>query len=87
MRAKMEIETMVICLVYVERLKQVGISLNIKNWKKVIFISLILASKVWDDDSYENVHFAKAFTVYTLQEINNLERTFLSIIEFNVHVK
>ena len=46
MRAKMEKETVVICLIYIERLRLKGITLNARNWKRVVFISLILASKV-----------------------------------------
>jgi hypothetical protein len=51
-----------------------------------MFTTLVLASKVWDDDSYENIHFARAFTIFSLKEINDMEATFLNLIDFKVNV-
>jgi Cyclin len=87
-RSKMEKECSIICLIYIERMIQKsGLYINEKNWKKLTLISLIIASKVWDDESYENIHFAKVFTKYPLREINSLERLFLNIIEYDVGIK
>ena len=55
---RMEKEIPILCLVYVERfLTKSGVLMNFSNWKRLTLISLILASKIWDDDSLENVHF------------------------------
>jgi hypothetical protein len=55
---RMEKEIPILCLVYVERfLTRSGCLLNHANWKRLTLISLTLASKIWDDDSLENVHF------------------------------
>jgi len=55
---RMEKEIPILCLVYIERfLKKTGLLMNWSNWKRITLISLILASKIWDDDSLENVHF------------------------------
>lgn len=55
---RMEKEIPILCLVYVERfLTRTGVLMNHANWKRLTLISLILASKIWDDDSLENVHF------------------------------
>ena len=55
---RMEKEIPILCLVYIERfLTKSGLLMNYSNWKRVTLISLILASKIWDDDSLENVHF------------------------------
>jgi len=35
------------------------------NWKNIVLISLILASKIWDDQSLENNSFAKVLNPYT----------------------
>lgn len=87
-RSKMEKECSIVCLIYIERMIQKsGLYINEKNWKKLTLISLIIASKVWDDESYENIHFSKVFTRYPLREINSLERLFLNIIEYDVGVK
>lgn len=55
---RMEKEIPILCLIYLERFTQkTGLMLNWANWKRLVLISLVLASKVWDDDSLENVHF------------------------------
>jgi len=87
-RSKMEKEWSIICLVYIERIMNMsGIQISHRNWKRLTFICLVIASKVWDDESYENKHFAKVFTRFTLKEIVELERMFLGIVDFNVGVK
>ena len=48
---------------------------------------LILASKIWDDESYENVHFAQVFSIISLKEINSMELIFLSMIDYEVNIK
>ena len=48
-------------LVYVERFEAVsGVALTPDNWQRLAVTCMMLASKVWDDDSYENDEFAKA---------------------------
>ena len=55
---RMEKEIPILCLIYLDRFtKKTGILINHTNWKRLATISLILASKIWDDDSLENVHF------------------------------
>jgi hypothetical protein len=51
-----------------------------------VFISLILASKLWDDDSYENVHFARTFPSFTMRELADMESTFLSLIGYSLRL-
>ena len=48
---------------------------------------MTIASKVWDDESYENIHFAKVFTRYPLRDINNMERMFLTLVDYDVGIK
>lgn len=87
-RSKMEKECSIVCLIYIERMiHNTGLYINEKNWKKLTLISLIIGSKVWDDESYENIHFSKVFTRYPLKEINSMERLFLELIEYNVGIK
>lgn len=55
---RMEKEIPILCLIYLERFfTKTGILMNYGNWKRLTLIALILASKIWDDDSLENVHF------------------------------
>ena len=48
---------------------------------------MAIASKIWDDDSFENNHFAQVFKHLSIGEINLLERTFLELINYKVFVK
>ena len=85
---KMEKEVIIISLIYIERLIfNTGFVLNSRNWRKIIFIALIIASKIWDDDSLENIHYSQVFTHLKIGEINLLERTFLELINYKVFVK
>jgi len=84
-KTKMEREVAIVCLAYVERLTlMTGLRINEVNWKRLLFITLILASKIWDDESFENIHFAKTIPKYSLREIGEMESTFLQLIDFSL---
>lgn len=84
----MENEIPVICLVYLERLLELtGILINYENWRRLTLISLCLASKIWDDDSLENVHFPKVMPEIPLKLINRLEQSFLDFLGYDLVVK
>mmetsp|Transcript_33186 Transcript_33186/g.50855 ORF Transcript_33186/g.50855 Transcript_33186/m.50855 type:complete len:187 (-) Transcript_33186:138-698(-) len=86
---KMENEIPVIALAYVDRLLQkTGILINKFNWKRILLICLCVASKVWDDDSLENIHFPKVLADVTLNMITKLEQTFLHVfLNYDIVVK
>jgi hypothetical protein len=85
---KMENEIPIICLVYLERLiMKTGILLTVENWRRLTLIALCLGSKIWDDDSLENVHFPKVLPDVTLKMINELEEKFLEFIDYDLVVK
>ena len=74
----MEKEIPIAALVYIERLiVSSGFGLTSRNWKRITFTALVLASKIWDDESFENENFSKAFPIYTTKDINEMERVFL----------
>ncbi len=84
----MEKEIPILCLVYLERfLTKTGVLMNHANWKRLTLIALILASKIWDDDSLENVHFPQVLPDITLKEISSLEKVFLSLIDFDLMIR
>ncbi|CAD8211201.1 unnamed protein product [Paramecium octaurelia] len=85
--SKMEKEVTILCLVYIERLlTQANISLEPQTWKRVVLISLIIASKIWDDESFENDNFAKVFPQYRTKDINEMERIFLMLLDYRLQV-
>jgi hypothetical protein len=74
----MEKEVVIISLVYIERLLvKAGVGMTTHNWRKISFTALILGSKIWDDESFENNNFSKALPLYKTSEIHELERVFL----------
>ena len=84
----MEKEIPILCLIYVERfLNKSKMLMNYANWKRLTLISLLLASKIWDDDSLENVHFPQVMSDITLKEITSLEAVFLNLIDFNLVIR
>ena len=85
---KMENEIPIVCLVYLEKLLlTTGILLNKWNWRRLVLVCLCLASKIWDDDSLENVHFPKVMSDVTNFEINKLEQLFLEFIDYKLVIK
>jgi hypothetical protein len=85
---RMEKEIPILCLVYIERfLTKSGLLMNHWNWKRMTLISLILASKIWDDDSLENVHFPQVMADISLKEISGLEKVFLQVVDFDLVIK
>lgn len=84
----MENEIPIICLVYLERLiTKTGILLTIENWRRLTLISLCIGSKIWDDDSLENVHFPKVMPDVSLKMINQLEHQILEFLDYDLVIK
>ncbi len=46
-----------------------------------------MASKIWDDESFENDNFATAFPIYSTRQINEMERVFLDFLGYSLYVK
>jgi len=85
--SKMESEIPIMALVYIERLmKKTGVLVNIHNWSRIVMVTLCIASKIWDDESLENEHFAQVFKNVSLKEISVLEKSFLNLIEYEVMI-
>jgi hypothetical protein len=91
-KAQMESDTIIMSLIYVERLLREtngGVRPNLENWKSLLFSCMIMASKVWDDLSMWNVDFSQACprgVTFSLKRINELELAVLSCLKYNVKV-
>lgn len=93
-RSQMEFDTIIMSLIYVERLiKTTEISPGPENWRSIIFACMVLASKVWDDLSMWNVDFSnvasaqsQGMSLFTLQRVNQLELILLKSLGFDVRV-
>ncbi|KAJ5077558.1 cyclin-y [Anaeramoeba ignava] len=86
--AKLNAESLVIMLIYIERLIQSSsLKLTGRNWRRICLTTLLLASKVWDDLAVWNVDWTAMFPQISIAEINELEHHFLEFVEYNVVVK
>ena len=81
-------EVSVVTLVYLDRFCEMsGVALTPDNWQRLTITAMMLASKVWYDESYENLDFAQKFDLYSLTEINTFERIFLKCVSYDMSVK
>ncbi|KAM9982113.1 hypothetical protein ACTFIY_004425 [Dictyostelium cf. discoideum] len=82
---KLDSECAIMCLAYIERIiTYTGITLSSINWRRIVLSALILASKVWEDQSVWNVDFLPVFDNLTAADLNCLERQFLAMLQYNV---
>jgi len=82
---RLDAECGIMCLAYIERMITLtGLTLDPVNWRRIVLSALILASKVWEDQSVWNVDFLPVFDNLTAQDLNKLERQFLALLQYNV---
>ena len=61
--------------------------MNPENWRRLTLSTLMLASKVWEDQAVWNIDFIELFPSINVKELNRLEQGLLSFLEFSVSVK
>ena len=85
-QAQLASEVVMVTLIYLERLLTYAeFDFGSTNWKRLTLGSIMLASKVWDDQAVWNVDFCMIINA-NVDDLNTLERSFLEILQFNVNV-
>jgi len=80
-------ECILVSLIYLEKLMTTSnIEIRFSNWKPLVFMSILLASKFWEDISFWNIDFAEALNFYPLKSINRLESEYLSLSNYAIYV-
>jgi hypothetical protein len=81
-------EAIIISLIYIERLMMKRkIHLTQRNWSPIVMTALLAASKMWDDNSSFNAEFAAIIPIFSLKDVNRLERTFLTALDFEFFIE
>jgi len=81
-------ESLIMAVAYLERVaKTANYRLFPYNWKRTVLSSLILASKVWEDQAVWNIDFIELFPLTTPSDLGQMEKRILSLLGFDVGLK
>ncbi|KAL0615762.1 Cyclin-Y-like protein 2 [Plecturocebus cupreus] len=80
-------EFAILSLIFIERLvSYTYIDVCPTNWKRIVMGAILIASKSLNDEALWNKEYYSLFNSVTVEEMNELERQFLKLIDYNINV-
>jgi hypothetical protein len=80
-------ECIIVSLIYLEKIMTTSsIEIRFSNWRPLLFTSILLSSKFWEDISFWNIDYAEALNFYPLKSINRMESEYVSLCDFHLYV-
>ena len=80
-----EQSTLIISLIYIDRICQNNYFINEHNIHKLLFTSILIAIKYNEDDFYKNEYYAQIAGV-GVKELFRMEEEFLALISFTLYI-
>ena len=76
-------EVCVLSFIFIEKvLTKGGVQLLTINWRPIVYSSILIASKYWEDYNFWNVDFASSCKLFSVEATNRLESTFLALCSY-----
>lgn len=80
-------ECILVSLIYLEKIMTTSkIEIRFANWRPLLFTSILLASKFWEDICFWNADYSDTLNFYPLKSINRMESEFISLCDYNIYV-
>ena len=74
-------------MIYIDKLRNKGVYLNNKNYRKLIFTVIMIASKTWDDVSCSSKSFSLCCTFMNLREICKAESIVTKALDYKLFLE
>ncbi|KAL0571605.1 hypothetical protein V5O48_010355 [Marasmius crinis-equi] len=86
-RANVTTSVLLVALVYIDRAKP-HLAISTREWAfhRVLLGALILASKYSNDSSLKNRHWAICTGVFGMRDVGRIEREFLDVLDWELHI-
>ena len=81
----MENSTLILSLIYIDRLCEKNITLTKYNIHRILFAAILIAVKYNEDSFYENSYYAQIAGIKN-KELKVIEYTFLEMINFDAYI-
>jgi hypothetical protein len=81
-------EGCIISFIYINRIIAItDMPLIQTNWRPIIFLSILISQKIWDEAFISNKEFSALYPFFESWQIANLEIKFIELMKYNTIIK